>query len=140
MVQASHAALTLSSRVHEVGIPNIVLIGVPTKSSLLRVEKKLIDHAIDHVAWEEPDYDFGLTALATVPLTREQKKPLANYCVWQPIGRCSLTKAPDNNPEMGIRNTTAAPIFPCSLTKTPAGFATGGETAVRTSPGEPIST
>lgn len=62
--------------------PSIVLIGVPNKPALERVINKLIDNQIDFSDFHEPDYDLGLTAVATVPVTEEQRAILQNYKLW----------------------------------------------------------
>lgn len=62
--------------------PSIVLIGVPDKDALDRVIQKLKNNRIDFSAFHEPDYDLGLTAVATVPVTEEQRAILHNYRLW----------------------------------------------------------
>lgn len=83
IVQSCHAALTMGSQVIVDGIPNIVLIGVPSLKSLERVQAKLDSHGIEYRAWTEPDFNLGFTSIATEPLTKEQKTPLANYRLWK---------------------------------------------------------
>ena len=63
--------------------PNLVLIGVPNKKALEKVIQKLKLHGIDHSAFDEPDRDLGLTAVATVPVTEEQRAILRNYKLWK---------------------------------------------------------
>ena len=94
MVQSNHATLTIASSQYSFDdIPNIVLIGVPDKAALERTQRKLADAGILHAAWEEPDFDLGFTAIATVPITREQKQVLANYRLWRsPISARSSEK------------------------------------------------
>ena len=81
------------------------------------MEKKLADNAIDHVSWEEPDYDMGFTAIATVPLTGEQKLPLANYRLWKPICSCILAKVSGESRKTDGRTIPAAPIYASSSEK-----------------------
>ena len=64
-------------------IPNLVVIGVPNKEALERVSAKLLHHKIRHYNYSEPDYQMGFTAIATVPLTVEEKKVLSNYRLWK---------------------------------------------------------
>ena len=64
-------------------IPNLVLIGVPDKAALFRVINKLNDNAIGHEVFYEPDDNLGLTAVATYPLTQEQRRALSNYRLWR---------------------------------------------------------
>lgn len=80
IVQSNHATFSIASLLRlERGIPNIILIGVPHLRSLNKVLAKLKAHQIPHFAWTEPDYDFGLTAIATAPLEGEQRSVLSNY-------------------------------------------------------------
>lgn len=73
----------MASGLKEQGItPSIVLIGVPDKKSLDRVIKKLIDNRIDFSDFYEPDHDMGLSAVATVPVTEEQRIILHGYRLW----------------------------------------------------------
>jgi transcriptional regulator of nitric oxide reductase len=83
IVQSNHALLTVSAAVVINDIPNIILIGVPDLPALNRVKSKLIANGIVHSEWVEPDMDMGFTAMATVPLTVEEKIPLAHYRLWQ---------------------------------------------------------
>ena len=92
IVQSNHASLTLASLIEIGGIPNIILIGVPNQAGLLRVHERLAANAIGHYMWEEPDYEMGLTAIATHPLDLEQKKVLSQYRLWRPISACSSEK------------------------------------------------
>jgi hypothetical protein len=93
MVQSNHATLTIAGSKYDfAGIPNIVLIGVPDIVGLQRVERKLADNGIPHVSWHEPDGDMGFTAIATIPLTAEEKKCLSNYRLWHPISACTSEK------------------------------------------------
>jgi hypothetical protein len=94
MVQSNHATLTIASSKYDFdGIPNIVLIGVPDLPALNRVQRKLAGCGIPHCAWIEPDNDMGFTSIATVPLSREEKEPLAHYRLWRlPIHACSSEK------------------------------------------------
>jgi len=64
-------------------IPHLVVIGVPDKTALLRVINKLKDKEIGYSVFSEPDDNLGLTAVATVPLTQEQRRVLSNYGLWR---------------------------------------------------------
>jgi hypothetical protein len=70
----------------EYAVPNVVYIGVPDIRSLDKVLKKLKDNQIPHYRWVEPDDDLSFTAIATIPLSTEQKKVLQNYRLWKVIG------------------------------------------------------
>jgi hypothetical protein len=83
-VQALHAAYQLAAYYapgH--GIPNIILIGLPDADALRRAWDKLKKAQIVHYAWHEPDNDFGLTSIATIPIDGEQKEVLKNYRLWR---------------------------------------------------------
>ena len=85
MVQSNHATFAMASGLPQnidLETPSIVLIGVPNKKSLERVIDKLINNRIDFSDFYEPDYDLGLTAVATVPVTEEQRAILQNYRLW----------------------------------------------------------
>ena len=66
-------------------VPNIIVIGVPNKIALNRVVTKLEANQIPHYTWEEPDYDFGITAIATIPLSGKQRELLTNYQLYSPV-------------------------------------------------------
>jgi len=76
-VQALHSVYHLAQLRREEGTPNIVLIGLPDAAALRRAEQKLIAAKIPHFVWEEPDYNFGLTSIATAPVRGDQRKALA---------------------------------------------------------------
>jgi hypothetical protein len=79
IVQSNHAVYHMASLTYQDGTPNIVLIGMPDKAALQRVLTKLKSNNILHYSWTEPDYDLGLTAVATGPLYGEQREALRNY-------------------------------------------------------------
>jgi hypothetical protein len=85
LVQSVHATFEMSQKtVYEGDIPSVVLIGVPHQKALERVLKKLRDHSIEHSCFVEPDFDMGLSAVATIPLGPEQRSILKNYEPWKP--------------------------------------------------------
>jgi hypothetical protein len=66
------------------------MIGVPTLKALNRVINKLQSNSIEHATFFEPDFDMGLSAVATAPLhTQEQRNVLKNYCTWKEPGYVS---------------------------------------------------
>lgn len=75
--------------VPEQQIPNVILVGVPNSAALQRVLKKLETHQIKHYVWEEPDFDFGMTAIATIPISGKEREPLANYRLYSPVAQLS---------------------------------------------------
>jgi hypothetical protein len=65
--------------------PSVVLIGIPDKSSLEAVAARLTRYGIAFEAFYEPDYDLGLTAIATYPITnKKQRRALGTYKLWSP--------------------------------------------------------
>ena len=83
IIQSNHAVYHLASlRQQDEGVPNLVLIGLPGQKALRKVLSKLSVNNIPHYAWEEPDNDWGLTAIATAPITGEQRETLRNYRVY----------------------------------------------------------
>lgn len=75
-------------------VPSIVLSGVPNKIALERVIKKLNKFDIAHEAFYEPDWDMGLSAVATSPnITIEQREALRNYSIWREPNYVSPAKA-----------------------------------------------
>lgn len=66
------------------GIPNIVLIGVPNVAALKEAASLLSAAAIPHWEWDEPDFDYGFTAICTAAISGEQRRVLAHYRLWEP--------------------------------------------------------
>lgn len=110
----------------EEGTPNIVFVGVPDRRALNRVKAKLSGYQITHYVWSEPDFDFGETAIATAPLSEEEKRPLSNYRVYSPgpaqaacvltdDGRANAAAAPAEHQtfslEVGGENPSCGPNF-----------------------------
>ena len=62
--------------------PSCVVIGVPDKAALFRAVEKLRKYGIDHEVFYEPDFNMGLSAVATVPIEGEQRRALSNYRIW----------------------------------------------------------
>jgi hypothetical protein len=66
------------------GVPFLIVIGVPDKPALEAIIERLRRYGIDHEAYFEPDNDMGLTAVATVPITRRKhRKALLIYKLWE---------------------------------------------------------
>ena len=102
LCQTNHAtfemAYTLPQSVDDPITPSTVLIGVPSKKALERVISKLKFNNIDHSAFYESDDDMGLSAVATVPLSDEQRSVLQGYKLWKEDqclhARSSVGRAP----------------------------------------------
>lgn len=76
----------MASMYGPMGVPNIVLVGVPHLKSLQRVAEKLRANAVPHYEWTEPDYDLGFTSITTAPVRGEQRKVFENYRVYSAPG------------------------------------------------------
>ena len=84
-MQSNHASIEAARSIPKdfSDIPYVVLIGVPDKNALFRVEKKLASCAIRHEVFYEPDGNMGLSAIATEPLGQDQRRELSNYRLWK---------------------------------------------------------
>ena len=86
MVQSNHAAL-------EAGIffgdqtqdepSSLILIAVKNQDKLEKAMKELEEKGIKFVPFYEPDWDYGLTAFGTEPLTQDQRILLKRYQLWK---------------------------------------------------------
>ena len=66
-------------------LPSVVLVGVPDKEALEAVIERLNRYNIEHEAYYEPDFDIGLSAVATYPIfDKKQKKAMGTYKLWTP--------------------------------------------------------
>jgi hypothetical protein len=85
IVQSNHATYEVARRypLNPDIIPSCIVIGVPDKTALYRVIDKLHKNNIPFQAFNEPDYNMGLSAVATAPLDQEQRKVLSNYRLWK---------------------------------------------------------
>ena len=130
----------MSSITRVQGIPNIIIIGVPSLKHLERVKTKLRAAGLGHSCWVEPDNDLGFTAIATRPLTIEEKQCLAHYRLWQPISRCSSGRRAPSIREAGGANPPSGSNFHspvAQLVERPSDLKSAGRLDVRTVPGEP---
>jgi hypothetical protein len=64
--------------------PSVVLIGLTDKPALEATILRLQRYGIDHEAFYEPDFDMGLSAIATVPITSaKHRKAMFIYKIWK---------------------------------------------------------
>lgn len=87
IVQSNHATFEVARRLTQPQnldeTPSCIVIGVPDKSALFRVIEKLRSNDIGHQVFYEPDFNMGLSAVATVPLGQSQRRVLSNYRLWK---------------------------------------------------------
>lgn len=86
IVQSNHATFEVARRLSTSNLdetPSVVVIGVIDKNALFRVVEKLRSNEIGHQVFYEPDFNMGLSAVATVPLEQEQRRVLSNYKIWK---------------------------------------------------------
>lgn len=70
--------------------PSLVLVGVPDKAALEAIIERLKRYGIHHETFHEPDYDLGLTAIATYPITHsKQRYAMRMYPLWTPKSTAS---------------------------------------------------
>ncbi len=85
IVQSNHASIMMSAEAVWASMPppSIVLIGVPDRVALLDAGRWLEENMIDSRWWFEPDFDYGITAIATVPIDDpDERECLAHFKLW----------------------------------------------------------
>jgi hypothetical protein len=82
IVSVGHAAFHLGQVIPENGIPNLIVVGVPHAKALDKARAKMLEANINFHFWEDPDTQHGVTAVASHPLTKNEKGVLANYRLW----------------------------------------------------------
>lgn len=86
MVQSNHAALEagiyLGDRLQEEP-SSLIVIAVKNQVKLEKAMKDLDEKGIKYVPFYEPDWEYGLTAIGTEPLTQEQRVLLKRYQLWK---------------------------------------------------------
>lgn len=82
MVQVSHAIMEMCltydpafAKYRVVGLD-----GGQSEQAFNKTRRKMNDRKVPHYEYSDPDFpQWGVTAIATIPLTKEQALPLANY-------------------------------------------------------------
>lgn len=102
IVQTNHATYEMAVRFANPNLQtSIVLIGVADKTELEQVMERLDRYKIAYQKFEEPDFDMGLSAVATLPiLTKRQRKALSIYKLWEDpyaAGEVRATQTADAN-------------------------------------------
>lgn len=86
LVQSVHAALEsgiMYGNPQQTEPSSIVMIAVKNQSQLTKAAHYLSEVGIKTVSFIEPDWDYGLTAIATEPLTLEQRSLLRRFQCWK---------------------------------------------------------
>ena len=86
MVQSNHAALEagiLFGDREQTEPSSLIVIAVKNKAKLEKVLKDLEEKGIKHTPFYEPDWEYGLTAIGTEPLTQDQRVLLKRYQLWK---------------------------------------------------------
>lgn len=86
LVQSNHAALEagIAFGNKEQSEPSsLILIAVKNTYQLEKAMKDLETKGVRFIAFEEPDWEYGLTAFATEPLTQDKRKLLKRYQLWK---------------------------------------------------------
>lgn len=82
MVQVSHAILEMALS-YDPAFAKYRIVGLDggqSEQAFNKTRRKMNDRHIPHVEYSDPDFpELGVTAIATIPLTKEQASPLANY-------------------------------------------------------------
>lgn len=79
-------------------MPHIVLIGVRDRKALLRVSEQCTENAIGHYVWNEPDWDYGITAITTSAVKGDKWLVFAEYGLWKDFSAVSsIGRAGDSN-------------------------------------------
>ncbi len=73
-VQASHASVSAGRDLITCKDPYLILVTVPDQNALLTLSAQLTNHDISHRVFFEDDMGGRATALATRPITQEQRK------------------------------------------------------------------
>lgn len=81
-VQACHACIEATKTFNVEGLPehpSVVLLAAKNEQRLDRVRKYLIDQAVRHVFFVEPDMDSQMTAIATEPVQGDKRNIFSKY-------------------------------------------------------------
>jgi hypothetical protein len=79
IVQTAHACL---QKEMPKDINSIVLFEVKNEDHLIKVHEYLMDRGIDSYMFFEPDYDMGYTAIATEPISEENRDIFKRFKMW----------------------------------------------------------
>lgn len=84
LVQVGHAALEVG-RAHYRGeeIASFIVLEVPNLQSLEEAARFLSVKGIDHQMFFEPDFDMGHSAIATRPVSGDERKLFRRWPLWR---------------------------------------------------------
>lgn len=84
LVQVGHAALEVG-REHYRGneIASFIVLEVPDRAALEAAARRLQEHGIDHHMFFEPDFGMGHSALATRPVSGNERKLFRHWPLWR---------------------------------------------------------
>ena len=86
LVQSNHAALEAGiafGNKEQTEPSSLILIAVKNKYQLEKAMKDLESKDIKFVSFEEPDWEYGLTAFAIEALTQDKRVLLKRYQLWK---------------------------------------------------------
>lgn len=94
IVQFGHACYELGKRLPQQDTEpcNLILFEVPNEHSLVAVARYLDICGINYYMFEEPDYNTGFTAIATPPVTAEQRAFFAEFDLFRDEDEDTETK------------------------------------------------
>lgn len=99
-----HAAerLAVHERYSEDGIPNIVLIGLPSEKSLKRAVRYMSECGLHCCSWFDPDKGLEIRALAVGPVHPEQKHLLKKYVLYSPGAKSACFENEDGRTKAAV--------------------------------------
>lgn len=81
-VQLVHATLEMSAT-YDPAFAKYRVVGLDggqSEQAFNKTRRKMNDRKVPHIEYSDPDFpQWGVTAIVTIPLTKEQALPLANY-------------------------------------------------------------
>ncbi len=82
MVQTAHAAFDAGSLSGPHKNISLVLCQIDSEEDLKREKDRLDQLGIPYTAFYEPDLSNQLTAIATLPVTKQQRRKLNSWKLW----------------------------------------------------------
>lgn len=84
LVQSAHAAAEAGRTFysHDHGIASLIVLSVPDQAALHAARQRLLSHGIESELFFEPDFGMGHSALATRPLTNDERRHMRRWRLW----------------------------------------------------------